>query len=153
MLRIVISEDTVTNYLKRDPANEQIEKILRLDDKGQIYYLDYLGNPDIFTSSDNYNMMLQIIKSIIRHGKHTSDSNTFEKYRWLEDYYNTVLDEANKEKNKTNVIDCAETNGFAREEVQGKNPYGREYFLRNNEEVHGKNHYDSEYFRQNQQKT
>jgi hypothetical protein len=67
-------------------------KLLRLDEGANVYYLDYLGNKDLFDSVNDYNTMLQTIESIIKHGKQLSDGKTLEKYEWLGEYYKMVMD-------------------------------------------------------------
>lgn len=64
--RIVIYEDTVNDYLKKmadsDYDKKMLESILRKDANEHIYYLDYLGNSEVFSSYDDYDMMLQMVK-------------------------------------------------------------------------------------------
>lgn len=102
--RIVICEDTVKTYVQMHPSTgedaknqEKLESLLRQDSGENIYYLDYLGNPALFNSYEDYRLTLQIIENIIRHGKQADDAKTKSKYDWLEKYYITVLDEVIKE--------------------------------------------------------
>ena len=94
--RIVVLEKTIMDYLKKsgdnNPNKVKLLKLLRLDEGANVYYLDYLGNKDLFDSVNDYNTMLQTIESIIKHGKQLSDGKTLEKYEWLGEYYKMVMD-------------------------------------------------------------
>ena len=100
--RIVICKETVENYLKKTTSEEQnkdkLDKLLKWDNSDGIYYLDYLGNSELFCAFGDYNLMLDKIASIIRHGKQTGDEKTRGKYLWLERYFREVLDEMNRGK-------------------------------------------------------
>lgn len=94
--RIVVRERVIMDYLKKyvdnNPNKVKLLKLLIQDEDANVYYLDYLGNKDLFNSVNDYNTMLQTIESIIKHGKQSSDGKTLEKYEWLGKYYKMVMD-------------------------------------------------------------